>query len=165
MMTMISHSDTLRRVDKIVTKRNYRSIMASSAKPQKPDRSKYMAEYYLRRRDELRQIKHQRYLDNRDEIIAAQQERNREKNKKHNLKRAEKMAEAKRAARAAKGAKPRTEPPPGVRISPPLRRRWLIIGDRIYFNSRLGFSPAEVNVALSELKTAIAARLEGVKKS
>lgn len=39
---------------------------------------------------------------------------------------------------------------------PPIRRRWLVIGDRVYFNSRLGISASEMKTVISDLRASIA---------
>lgn len=102
--------------------------MSTKAKPTAPDRSEYMAAYYRKRREDLRKIKHERYLENREEHIATMQAT---------------KGRGKNAAVEAGGA-------------PPVRRRWLVIGDRVYFNSRLGVSKSEMSTVVSDLQKSIA---------
>lgn len=99
----------------------------------KPDRSAYMREYYLKRREEIRLNSHARYLDQREKKIKTSQD-----------------------WRKKQGATTRDEAPVGKRIeTSKIRRRWLVIKDRIYFNSRLGFSMDDLLTAMEDLQTEI----------
>ena len=97
-----------------------------ATKPTTPDRSDYMAEYYRKRRDDLRRQRHQKYLENRDERIAGVQQ-----------------------------AKKSGKKPASAENAVPVRRRWLVIGDRVYFNSRLGVSRSEMDTVISDLRRSI----------
>lgn len=94
----------------------------------------YLADYYLRNRDRLREQRHKRYLEKRDEVIKKVQE----------------------------NRPPPTQERPAD--APPLRRRWLVIGDRVYFNTKLGVSQAEMVTVLSDLQMSMR-RLEKADKA
>ncbi len=100
-----------------------------AAPSNKRDRSEYLAEYYRKNRERLRAAKHAKYLENRDEHIAVAKQTN------------ERLRPRKTP-----------EPPPGL---PPLRRRWAVIQDKVYFSSRLGYSQSDLLTAVSDLQISL----------
>ena len=119
------------KVDDISHGEYFTLMPATKPKTGTPDRSEYMAAYYLKRREDLRKIKHERYLENREEHIAAVQQ--------------------------SKAGMSNVE---DDGTTPPVRRRWLVIGDRVYFNSRIGISQGEMRTVLDDLKRSIASQTE-----
>jgi hypothetical protein len=87
------------------------------------DRKEYLAEYYRKRRAKIRAQRKEKYLENREAEIA----------------------------RSAKKDKRNPNRKTSSQVGPPLRRRWVVIGEEIFFNSKLGFGSAEMVTALRDL--------------
>jgi hypothetical protein len=85
-----------------------------------PARAEYWARYYAENRERERARKREWYLANRDAVIARNQD---------NQRKADPVG-------------------PVYRVG--IKRRYLIVSGRVYFNSRLGFTPAEIRAIAKE---------------
>lgn len=97
------------------------------AKRKTPDRSDYWKRWYQEHRERERARKREWYLERRDEIIARNSRNQRES---------------------------RGSAAPTYRVG--IKRRYAIVAGRVYFNSRLGFTAAELRAIAREVAEAAA---------